>query len=247
MKYRVLELFSGSGSLTRFCSQMPELFETVRLDIDPRTAPDILMSILDWDYTRESHFDIIWASPDCREYSIAHSKTPRDLGKADMLVRRTLEIIAHFQPKVWFIENPQTGLLKSRYFMGGIPFHDVTYCMYGYAYRKATRIWTNVAGFTPLFCRRDCVSMANGRHLISCEKLKKVHIDNLNTTAAATRYTPRAIRSMIPQALMKELMKAAALQMQDLALYESVSSAAVNDLDWSFARHPPPEPAIFLP
>ena len=42
-------------------------------------------------------------------------------------------------------------------------------------------------------------------------------------------------------------MKVAALQMQDQALYESVSSAAVNDLDWSFARHPPPEPAIFLP
>ena len=59
MKYRVLELFSGSGSLTRFCTQMPELFETVRLDIDPRTDPDILVSILDWDYTRESHFDII--------------------------------------------------------------------------------------------------------------------------------------------------------------------------------------------
>ena len=247
MKYRVLELFSGSGSLTRFCSQMPEMFETVRLDIDPRTAPDILVSILDWDYTRESHFDIIWASPDCREYSIAHSKTPRDLESADKLVRRTLEIIAHFQPKIWFIENPQTGLLKSREFMGGIPFHDVTYCKYGYGYRKATRIWTNLAGFTPLFCGRDCWSFVNGRHLCCVEKLKKFHIDNLITSPAATRYTPRAIRSMIPQALMKELMKAAALQMQDQALYESVSSAAVNDLDWSFARHPPPEPAIFLP
>ena len=78
--------------------------------------------------------------------------------------------------------------------------------------------------------------MENGRHLIDCEKLKKVHTDHLNNSTTPTRYTPRAIRSMIPQAPMKELMKAAALQMQDLALYESVSSAAVNDLDWSFAR-----------
>ena len=109
MKYRVLELFSGSGSLTRFCNQMPEMFETVRLDIDPRTAPDILVSILDWDYTRESHFDIIWASPDCREYSIAHCTSPRDLESADKLVRRTLEIIAHFQPKVWFMRIPRQG------------------------------------------------------------------------------------------------------------------------------------------
>ena len=166
---------------------------------------------------------------------------------ADKLVRRTLEIIEYFQPKVWFIENPQTGLLKSRDFMGGTPFHDVTYCKYGYAYRKATRIWTNVADFKPLFCRRDCVNMLNGRHLIDCEKLKRVHTDHLNNSTTPTRYTPRAIRSMNPQALMKEVMKAAALQMQDQALYESVSSAVVNDLDMSFLRQPPPEPAIFAP
>ena len=48
-----------------------------------------------------------------------------------------LEIIAHFDPLMWVIENPATGLLKTRPFM-------VTYCKYGTPYRKQTRLWTNM-------------------------------------------------------------------------------------------------------
>ena len=55
-----------------------------------------------------------------------------------------LEIIAHFDPLMWVIENPATGLLKTRPFMEPLPWVDVTYCMYGTLYRKQTRLWTNM-------------------------------------------------------------------------------------------------------
>ena len=42
------------------------------------------------------------------------------------------------------MENPQTGLLKTRVFMAGLPFQDTCYCVWGYLYRKPTRIWSNL-------------------------------------------------------------------------------------------------------
>ena len=57
---------------------------------------------------------------------------------------RALEIMEHFDPLMWVIENPATGLLKTRPFMERLPWVDVTYCMYGTPYRKQTRLWTNM-------------------------------------------------------------------------------------------------------
>ena len=48
-----------------------------------------------------------------------------------------LDIIAHFDPLMWVIENPATGL-KTRPFMKRLPWVDVTYCKYGTPYRKQT-------------------------------------------------------------------------------------------------------------
>ena len=44
---------------------------------------------------------------------------------------RTLEIIDYFKPKFWFIENPDGGKLKEQPFMRDLPYHRVSYCMYG--------------------------------------------------------------------------------------------------------------------
>lgn len=59
-----------------------------------------------------------------------------------IIVLRTLEIIKHFKPIIWLIENPQAGLSKKEPFMVGIPYHDIDYCKYGFSYRKQTRLWT---------------------------------------------------------------------------------------------------------
>ena len=47
---------------------------------------------------------------------------PRRLEEGDALVLRALEIMAHFDPLMWVIENPATGLLKTRPFMERLPW-----------------------------------------------------------------------------------------------------------------------------
>ena len=121
--------------------------ETLTLDIDPKCMPDICTDIMSWEFTDFSLEppDCIWCSPPCTHYSIARTraKTPRDLEGSDKIVQRCLEIIAYWRPRYWVIENPQTGLLKTREVIRGVPFVDVDYCAFGAPYRKRTRFWTN--------------------------------------------------------------------------------------------------------
>ena len=53
--------------------------------------------------------------------------------------RGTQEIISYFQPKHYWIENPQTGRMND--YMTDYKHTDVCYCMYGFDYKKPTRIW----------------------------------------------------------------------------------------------------------
>ena len=83
-------------------------------------------------------------SPVCTEYSRALTTRPRRLLEGDALVLSALETIAHFEPLLWVIENPATGLLKTRPFMERLPWVDVTTVRT--PYRKQTRLWTTCAG-----------------------------------------------------------------------------------------------------
>jgi hypothetical protein len=111
------------------------------------------------------------------EYSalLYAAKRQRNLDLADSIVLRVLEIIGYFNPKVYMIENPQTGLLKTRNFMEAIPFYDVSYCMYGFDYRKNTRIWSNLEGFDAKKCKKDCGKMNGSRHLRNIGKFAWGH------------------------------------------------------------------------
>jgi hypothetical protein len=169
---RVLELFSGTGSVGKAFSA--KNWEVVSLDLDPACNATHCCDILQWVCLYPPiHFDVIWASPDCRFYSLARStaKTPRDLQLADSLVLRTLSLIFYLKPKFWFIENPQTGLLKTRAFMHGLPYKDVSYCSYGLPYRKLTRIWTNCSEWQPrALCVKDqCPFVKDGRHIATAQ------------------------------------------------------------------------------
>ena len=67
---RILELFSSTGSVGKVAKELGH--EVVALDRD--MAADIQTDIMDWDYRaafQPGHFDFIWASPPCTEYSMA--------------------------------------------------------------------------------------------------------------------------------------------------------------------------------
>ena len=170
---RLLELFSGTGSIRQVFEALN--WQVTSLDIDDKFMPDICCDILEWNETvyPPGYFDMIWASPVCTEYSRALSRRPRNLEAGDRLAMRALDIIRYFQPRWWAMENPQTGLLKTRPFMQGLLYSDVTYCKYGYRYKKATRIWHNLP-WRPSqdVCCKDspCVHMENGRHPESAQR-----------------------------------------------------------------------------
>jgi hypothetical protein len=172
---RVLELFSGTGSVGDVCQQRG--YEVVCLDLN--AAADINMDIMKWDYKQSGYkpgdFHVIWASPPCHTFSSlrclslgkklkCHGGRPatRAMLQADMyemglpLLRKAEEIIECFKPMYWFIENPDTGKMKK--FMTKQWFYVIDYCVYSspgdqFPYRKRTRIWSNMRRFRARRCK----------------------------------------------------------------------------------------------
>jgi hypothetical protein len=169
---RVLDLFSGTGSITKAFRNSGH--EVISLDADPRGAPSICQNILDWNFKTlpRGHFDLCWASCPCEQYSVARSNasTPRDLLNADSLVLRTQEIIDWFRPAQWFVENPSGSQLWSRFKWPRLV--KTSYCAYGFPYRKHTTLATNTA-----ICLRPpcagagvCEQMLGTRHREHAQK-----------------------------------------------------------------------------
>ena len=57
------------------------------------------------------------------------AKTPRDLEGIDKLVQKVLDLAKHFNVP-FFMENPHSGLLKTRDVVSGIPMRVIDYCQY---------------------------------------------------------------------------------------------------------------------
>ena len=175
---KVLELFSGTGSVGKVCKEKG--WEVLSLDLKDA---DININILEWDYKKYNpgDFDIIWASPPCHTFSHLRKSwigrklkvhngviCTKEMIQNDIdtiglpILRKAEEIINYFKPKYYFIENPQNGRMKEYI---DKPFYDVDYCKYAdWGYRKKTRIWTNLENFKPKTCNKDCNSILNGKH-----------------------------------------------------------------------------------
>ena len=211
---RLLELFSGTGSVGRAYKALG--WEVVSLDIEG--SPDIKTDILDWDFRTYApgHFDAIHASPPCTQYSCArtNAKTPRDLEGADAIVRRTLEILEYFKPKAWTIENPYTGLMKSRPVMAPLQglMRVVTYCKYGSPYRKSTAIWSNLGDHwspRPPCCKANpCAAFgAEGRHSQTAQRAPG-KVGGVRRTTAEDTFSQDQLYAL-PALLCDELAQAA--------------------------------------
>jgi hypothetical protein len=133
------------------------------------------------------------------------AKTPRNLDLADSIVKKTLAIIAYFSPKVWWIENPWTGLLKSREVVQGLPRLVVDYCSYGSLYRKRTMFLTNVVwSFRLCAGVGQCPSMAGTRHIKSAQR-RPVRINGVLTVGDMCTLDEL---HALPEALTDEIVRA---------------------------------------
>jgi len=209
---RALVLFTGTGSVDRSLEKVG--FKVDSLDIDKKCNATWTSDILNWESWRDiapGTYTFIWASPPCTQYSIARTtaKTPRNFALADSIVARTLEIINHLQPKGWLMENPATGLLKTRGVVGGLPFTTVCYCMYSdgirHRYRKPTCLWGVLPAFVPrVMCTRKepCeFSRDTGKHPCCAQRFSHSRLGD-------QRFSLNDLYSM-PQGLTDDIAEAA--------------------------------------
>ena len=163
---RVLELFSGTGSIGKWC-RANGFDEVVSVDIDPKSNATHVCDVMNFDYKiyPPGYFEIAWGSPPCVHFSCARTTgPPHDLEGADRLVLKTIEIITYLKPRHWFIESPATGLLKTRPYMQMYNSVRAAYCMYSsendsFLWRKLTQFWTNrveLLANPPLVCNGAC-------------------------------------------------------------------------------------------
>ena len=188
----ILELFSGTGSVGAVFASWGHRITSVDLSDASGHAPTHKVDILEWNYTEYAcgDFDVIWASPPCEHYSLARTtaKTPRNLVFYDSLVAKTLEIVAWFQPKFFFVENPRWGLLRTREVVKHLPYKDVDYCKYGTVYQKPTRLWGHFpTRWAPRpLCRRDCDPCGlNGKHPERAQRGNGFSVHQLHRVPAA--------------------------------------------------------------
>ena len=144
---RMLDLFSGTGSVGKAFAERG--YEVVSVDIEGHFKPTIVADVLTWDYKqcfKPGHFDVVFCTPPCSQFSRAKTTAPRDLEQGDALVKKALEIVQYLKPKRWFLENPRVGLLSTREYMKGIPYVDVDYCQFApWGYKKPTRVWGDIS------------------------------------------------------------------------------------------------------
>jgi len=196
---RVLELFSGTQSVSKAFHSINKNIEIISLDIEKKFNPTHLCDIMNFDYKQypKNHFDIIWSSFPCNYFSRMRrtnigkfikggngKRYTRELLEEEEKTKglppllKSKEIIEYFKPEFYFLENPD-GSKADNYikvhgsdpFLYGINKYVVSYCKYGFNYRKNTIIWTNAVGFNAKLCKNDCDHIENKKHIMTIARL----------------------------------------------------------------------------
>jgi len=210
---KVAEFFAGSRSIGKAFEEKGH--NVFSIDWEPYENIDLVgdvesISIKDLPWTP----DVIWASPDCKTYSIAAVSTHRDkriipksdyAKKCDKVNLNFIKIIKEclsINPNlVFFIENPR-GMLRHMPFMQQFTRYTIWYCQYGDNRAKPTDIWTNSKEWRPkLPCRnykydKDGVIINKHCHHESARRGAKTGTQGLKGS-----YT----RSIIPKLLCEEI------------------------------------------
>jgi len=160
---RVLELFSGTATLSRIARERGhevftvDLYEPADLQADvlDLTAGDLL------DATGWDHIDMLWASPICTGFSVAsigrswhHPEPGVYLPKSESarlslaLLEHTVQLIRDLQPTTWYIENPR-GMARKMRCVQGLDRATVTLCQYGDKRMKPTDVWHHSSAWKP--------------------------------------------------------------------------------------------------
>ncbi len=206
----VLELFAGSRSIGNRATLLGMNVHSV--DNVPYPGINYVVDILNFKYSMVPFWpDVIWASPPCTQFSICSvwkywitdpttgmkvPKNPHMLGI--QLLNKTLDIIRHYQPDSWFIENPR-GMMRNMGQMaalctsGEAVRRTVTYCQYGASVMKPTDIWTNNRRWVPKpMCKPGAPCHASSPS---------------GTNKGMAKLAPNAFqRSKIPDLLCKEIL-----------------------------------------
>jgi hypothetical protein len=150
---KLLELFSGSCTVSEEAKRRG--YEVRNLDICSKNNPTYCCDIITWNYKEDLKDwkpDVIWASPDCRSWSIAQHKHRKSnlipltqvALDGEAMVLKTLEIIEWLNPSYYFLENPR-GYLRKFPPMKDISFRNtVFYGNYDYPMCKPTDIFSNI-------------------------------------------------------------------------------------------------------
>ena len=242
-KIDVLDLCSGSKSLQRAleAAGVADLFNVISIDSDPKTNPTVVMRAEELIKAinhgkplplalRTFNPRIIWASPPCTSFSKANTRRTekekeRDIKKGLKTVRACFEVVAHFKPPFWCIENPETLLLEQVYMKQWERFrHSVTYCKYGRPDQKPTSLWTNLTNLVLSDCRRPdekCLAKAMlGRHTATAQAGPTRSADG--TTIPGT---PKVEAQKVPELLMITLIQRAITEFGDEILQNPSSEA----------------------
>lgn len=229
---RVLELFSGTGSIGKICAER----DHECISVDNTLPATINADILTWDYKvyPVGHFDLITASPVCAWWSVLRNSwigrsgyTKESLQddidtKGKPMVDKVIEILNYFQPDYYWIENPQSGKMKT--YITELPYYDVDYCMYAnWGYKKRTRFWTNIEGFEAKTCNKACGNMegrshkkdmggssgklADGTKVRLNKKIRaQYRLDGVSFTTDMSKETSKHDRYRIPPQLIRDLL-----------------------------------------
>lgn len=148
-----LELCCGTKSFSKVAVKLG--YHTTTVDIDAKFQPDICVDILDFDPSPYvNKIDVLWMSPPCTEFSLTKTTKTRNITSGVNLVKRCKEILKIIKPKYYVFENP-VGFLNKLGLLDEFPKKTVSYCKYGFNYRKSTHLWTNI-DFKAKVCAHDC-------------------------------------------------------------------------------------------